>query len=68
MPRFHIPVRTRNPQEDLALLRRANLEAEQASDNHIDVLVDADNPGAARRRVVQALGKDREDDVGAAGV
>jgi hypothetical protein len=60
MPRFHIRVRTTNPQEDLALLRRANLKAEHA-DDHIDVFVEADNGEAARQQVSRALGRDHDD-------
>jgi hypothetical protein len=63
MPRFHIRVRTKNPKDDLALLGRAKLEAKRADENHIDVFVEADKHEAARQQVIQALGKDREDDV-----
>ena len=57
MPRFHIRVRTKNPKEDLELLRRAKLEAKGGGKNHIDVFLDAADGEAGCQQIGRALGR-----------
>ena len=56
-------IRSANADEDLKMLARAKFKAGLATPerDHIDVVVEADDPEAARQQVNQTLGRDRGD-------
>ncbi len=59
--RFGITIRTSNFDEDYSTLARAKFQPGALPEGHIDMVVEAGDPEAARQQVSQTLGRDRED-------